>query len=64
MHYSLPCVTELVQSADPIVITKFLDEWFRRWNTKNSELMQGNEWSHNVRDDGGLSGKLKNPGKL
>ena len=44
-------------------ISKIKDEWTRRWDIKKLQLIQSNEWSNNVRADGGWSGKLKNPGK-
>ncbi|RHY02925.1 hypothetical protein DYB36_008092 [Aphanomyces astaci] len=52
-----------VQPADSFVISKIKDEWTRRWDIKKLELIQSNEWSNNVRVEGGWSGKLKNSGK-
>ncbi|RHY89932.1 hypothetical protein DYB35_004602 [Aphanomyces astaci] len=63
IHFFPPCATDLVQPADSFVISKIKDEWTRRWDIKKLELIQSNEWSNNVRVDGGWSGKLKNSGK-
>ena len=63
IHFFPPCATDLVQPADSFVISKIKDEWTRRWDIKKLELINGNDWSNNVRADGGWSGKLKNPGK-
>ena len=55
--------TDMCQPADSFVISKIKDAWSAHWEAYKLHCIQNGVWQNEVREDGRVSGMLKNPGK-
>lgn len=55
--------TDICQSIDSFVISIIKDAWSTRWEAYKLQCVQNEVWQNKVREDGRVSGMLKNPRK-